>query len=330
MKVNRWGERRAGGRNWKQYNEQLVARGEAYVSLDFLEAWKEDVAKLNRKKVGAPYQYPESLMTFTAYLHTLLHVDFRGLQGFIRGLRRLVGGGFKVPYYSQICRRVNALDLNIVDTLIPYQGEDVVVSLDSTGVKVTNRGEWMRRRWKVHKGWIKVHISVDDKGKQVVALSVTDDHTHDTREFGGLVEQSVENVKHAGGKKVAQVKGDGAYDSTGNFEVLEGLAITPCIKIRRGATPVAASRNPRKKYAREFYELGYKGWRDKYRYGGRWLVEVPHSVVKRKCGEYVQATKKNNMFHEVKLKYLFYNALIKYDACGALPWQQNHPPTQPT
>jgi hypothetical protein len=254
----------------------------------------------------------------------LLGLDFRGLRGFLRGLRKLVGGSFEVPHYSQICRRVNALDLRVADTLIPYEGKDVVVSLDSTGVKVTNRGEWMRRKWKVHKGWIKVHISVDDRGKQVVGISVTDDGTHDTREFGGLVEQSVENVKRAGGRRVAQAKGDGAYDSNDNFRKLEGLGIAPCIKIRGGAKPSAGSKNPRKKYAREFYELGYKGWRDKYGYGRRWYAEVPHSVVKRKCGEYVQATRKNNMYHEVKLKYLFCNALIKYDALGVLPWQRNH------
>lgn len=180
-----------------------------------------------------------------------------------------------------------------------------------------------RRKWKVHERWIKVHIFVDDKGKQVVALSITDDAVHDTREFGGLVKESVQSVKHAGGKKVTQVKGDGAYDSNRNFKKLEEHGITPCIKIRGGKPPCAGSENPRK-YAREFYELGYKGWRDKYGYGRRWYVEVPHSVVKRKCGEYVHATKKENMYHEVKLKYLFYNALIKYDACGVPPWQQNH------
>jgi hypothetical protein len=155
LRQSRWGEKRAGGRNWKEHDERLVVRGEAYVSLDFLESWTVDIGELNRGKVGAPFQYPESLMTFTSYVHTLLHVDFRGLQGFIRGLRRIVGGGFEVPYCSQICRRVNALDLSAADTLLPYEGEDVVVSLDSTGVKVADRGEWMRRKWKVHKGWIR-------------------------------------------------------------------------------------------------------------------------------------------------------------------------------
>jgi hypothetical protein len=326
------GEKRGGGRDWREYNERLVARGEAYVSLGFLESWRADVGALNRRKVGRPYRYPEGLMMFLGYLHALLHVDFRGLQGFLRGLRRLAGGGsgFDVPYYSQICRRVNVLDLKVADTLIPYEGKDVVVSLDSTGVKVTNRGEWMRRKWKTQRGWIKVHISVDDSGKQVVALSVTDEGTGDTREFSGLVEQSLDNVKRAGGGKIAQVKGDGAYDSNRNFEKLEELGITPCIRVRSGAKPGTRSKNPRKKYAREFYELGYSRWRTKYGYGRRWYAEVPHSVVKRKCGEYVQAKKKSNMAHEVKLKYLFYNALIKYDACGALPWNQNHPPTQPS
>ena len=35
--------------------------------------------------------------------------------------------------------------------------------------------------------------------------------------------------------------------------------------------------------------------------------------MKRKFGEFVRATKVKNMFNEVKLKYLFYNAIIKYD-----------------
>ncbi len=42
---------------------------------------------------------------------------------------------------------------------ISEKGEDVIIAVDATGVKVTNRGEWMREKWKVHRGWIKAHIS---------------------------------------------------------------------------------------------------------------------------------------------------------------------------
>jgi len=60
------------------------------------------------------------------------------------------------------------------------------------------------------------------------------------------------------------------------------------------------------------FELGYEGWRDKYKYGKRWYSEGPFSAVKRKFGEFVRATKVKNMLNEVKLKYLVYNAIIRY------------------
>jgi len=304
-------------RDWHTYNERLVARGEAYISLDFIDLWDKELEKLNKNKVGSPFDYPDSLMIFMAYIHTLLGIDYRGLEGFLRGLSKLVS--FSVPDYSTICRRVNSVDVPIKKTLIEYAGEDVIIALDSTGIKVTNRGEWMRQKWKVRRGWIKVHISVDNKGKQVVGIAVTDEATHDNEEFGNLVDQSVENVEAMGGK-VVQANADGAYDSNKSFKKLNGHRIRPGIKIRRNVGPTFKTKNPRKKYAREFRKLGYKRWRDKYGYGNRWYSESTISAVKRKVGEYVCATKLENMFHEVKLKYLFYNALIQYDITNRMPW----------
>jgi len=113
--------------------------------------------------------------------------------------------------------------------LISFKDKEVVVSLDSSGAKVTNRGEWMRQKWKVRRGWIKVHISVGDQNKQVVGIEATDESVSDTKEFKNLVEQSVENVEAAGGK-VAQANADGAYDANDNFEFLKAHDITPAIK----------------------------------------------------------------------------------------------------
>jgi len=31
-------------------------------------------------------------------------------------------------------------------------GGDLIVAIDSTGMKVTNRGEWIRHKWKTHRG----------------------------------------------------------------------------------------------------------------------------------------------------------------------------------
>ncbi len=278
--------------------------------MDFIETWNKDLKKLNRGKVGAPYTYPECLMVFLAYLHVLLNIDYRGLEGFLRGLSKLVS--FDVPDYTTICMRVNKVVIEIKKTLIPYRGKEVVISLDSSGAKVTNRGEWMRQKWKVRRGWIKVHISVDDQNKQVVGIEVTDESVSDTKEFENLIKQSVDNVNATGGV-VVQANADGAYDSNDNFKVLESHHITPVIKIRNNEGPTYRSKNPRKGYAREFRESGYRGWRDKYRYGKRWNTEGTFSAVKRKFGEFVRATKVEHMFNEVKLKNLFYNAILRHD-----------------
>ena len=171
-----------------------------------------------------------------------------------------------------------------------YKGKDVVISLDSTGVKVTNRGEWMCEKWKVRRGWIKVHAAVDDKNKQVVAMEITDETIHDNAKFGELAEQSIENVENKGGK-VIQINADAAYDSNESFRISEEYNIKSVIKVRK-PPPTTRSKNPRKKYAKEFHELGYEKWKDKYDYGKRWYSEIPPSVVKRKFGEFVRATKK--------------------------------------
>ncbi len=38
---------------------------------------------------------------------------------------------------------------------------DWTLAIDSTGIKVSDRGEWMREKWHVHRGWIKVHMAVE-------------------------------------------------------------------------------------------------------------------------------------------------------------------------
>ncbi len=63
-------------------------------------------------------------------------------------------------------------------------------SADSTGIKVTNRGRWMQDKWDVKnkKGYLKIHVAVNIKTKEILALEVTDEKVHDRKvdeEFGG-------------------------------------------------------------------------------------------------------------------------------------------------
>ena len=54
-----------------------------------------------------------------------------------------------------------------------HNDDNFVIAIDSTGIKVTNRGEWVRHKWKVKRGYLKIHIAVDIKRKRILSLDVT-------------------------------------------------------------------------------------------------------------------------------------------------------------
>ena len=66
----------------------------------------------------------------------------------------------------------------------------------------------MRQKWQKRRGFLKIHVAVDVKSKQITGLTITDDKSHDSKSFMSLVEQS----KQFG--NVTKVPlADGAYDT---------------------------------------------------------------------------------------------------------------------
>jgi len=55
--------------------------------------------------------------------------------------------------------------------------------LERAGLKVTNRGEWLRKEHgkRARRGWIKLRVAFDINSKQVVSVEVTDEKTHDSQ-----------------------------------------------------------------------------------------------------------------------------------------------------
>ncbi len=94
---------------------------------------------------------------------------------------------------SIINRRINRLDIKIKDT-DDKESEDeyIVIAIDSNGIKVTNRGQWLRDKWNVKnkKGYLKIHIAVNVKTKKILSMNVTDEHVHDGKVLPGLLMRS--------------------------------------------------------------------------------------------------------------------------------------------
>ncbi len=53
----------------------------------------------------------------------------------------------------------------------------------------------MRAKWKVKRGYVKLHIAVDVKTKKIVSLEVTDESVGDSREFKPLIDYASENER---------------------------------------------------------------------------------------------------------------------------------------
>ena len=292
-------------RNWQEYNEALVKRGEMYLTFDFLESWERDLEELNRGKLGRKFAYPWSFIELLMLIHVIFHLPYRQLEGFLRKLSELLPE-IKPTDYTNIWRRGTKLKLSLPET-ISASNEPVVIAVDSTGIKVTNRGEWMREKWKVHRGWIKVHLAVDVKTKEIVAIEVTDERVSDGSRFNSLVDQAEENLS---GRKIDRALGDGAFDRREIFDHLQEKQIQPVIKTRSNANTKARGSPARAKAVKEMKALGYQRWKEKYDYGRRWATETVFSAVKRISGEHVAATKTENMMQEVILKFAFYNMMI--------------------
>jgi len=286
-------------RNWKEYNEELVMRGYFYINPGFLEGWNEEIKQMNSGKIGNPYLYPESMIETLAVLHCK-SFDYRALEGLMKSLSENYKFEFPVISYTQICRRVNVLGLDFKDKNDNIIFDDVV-GCDATGIKVSNRGEWMRHKWKVQRGWIKVTMLGNKNGK-IVDVIVGVETMNENFAFRKMLRLHHESINVA--------YGDGSYDSKKNFELCRQLKINPVFKIRENSSGKADGSMFRAKHAKEYKKIGYEKWAEKYQYGNRWLcTEVIFSAVKRIEGECVRATKKENMLHEAKMKFWAYNKI---------------------
>lgn len=187
------------------------------------------------------------------------------------------------------------------------QGDDLVVAVDSTGIKVTNCGEWMREMWKIHRGWIKSHIIVDVKSKDLLGIEITDEKVSDGEVFPTLLDQA---QGASGDQPITQVLADGAYDQKDIFNRLEKDHINSGIKIRENADTKSGGSPYRAECSRAKQKMGYRAWADVNKYGKRWAVEGVFSSVKRILGENVRASSIDGMTREVRMKFLFYQMIV--------------------
>ncbi len=143
----------------RDYNKELVKRGEMLIDLSLFESLTTPDAKPKR---GRPYTYPKALIFLLLLLKFSLRLPYRQTEGLARKIFSSLGvaiPNFRTLHYRLTKEEINLEDLPQIENL----QDDFVIVLDSTGLKVTNRGEWLRKKHgkRARRGWIKLHVAFD-------------------------------------------------------------------------------------------------------------------------------------------------------------------------
>jgi hypothetical protein len=243
-------------RNWRTYNQALVARGGLTFWIDeaALTTWRNTQA---RRRAGAPRIYSDTAIQCAVVVKSVYGLSLRAAQGFVSSVMSLMRLNLPVPNYSTVCRRQGSLTMPICASTNSRPRHIVI---DATGLRVYGTGEWYGHK---HQGqrrrrWRKLHLGVDEQTKEIVAMEVTASHVHDSQVLPRLVKQISE--------KINQVSGDGAYDTKACYEAIGQRGANAAIPPRRNAKRLRCDNAPktlarRAATLRQIQQHGRYAWR---------------------------------------------------------------------
>lgn len=291
---------------WSVYNQSLVRRGQLLIAFDVIDNWDEELNEMNKDKVGEPFHYPNTFLLLLGYAKAYFHLPYRQTEGIALGHAK--GKVPSIPDFTTINRRINKLNIQINNNKDKVSKDEyLIIAIDSTGIKVTNRGQWMRDKWNIRKGYLKIHIAVNIKTKKILSVKVTDEHVHDGKALPKLVDDIMKSDKEI---SIGKLFADGAYDGNDTFRYLGDNGILPCIKVRNNAKVRWKKGNILRNLSVISQKKDLQKWKDSESYGQRWIAETVFSCMKRTFGEYVYSVRLKNMIQEIMLKASLYNKMI--------------------
>ena len=292
-------------KSWHDYNESLVERGRVLIDVSFLKSANDEIKKMNKGKVGAPFQYPYSYIEFVAFLKVGFKIPYRTVQGIIRGLSEYLR--IEEMHFTHIRRSILKIKPSVRN--LGFEGEEddkpITLIVDASGLTISKKGDYIEDKWiREKKEFVKLHIAVDEKSKKVISFRITKGNVHDTKKFGPLVKESAK--RH----DVDKVYGDKAYDNRKNFNILDDMNAEPAISIRKNASTRSKGCPLRRDEVFLVKKLGYEGWKQLKDTGRRWIAEIVFSSIKRVLGEDLLSKKFSAQKVEAGLKVMLYNQFM--------------------
>lgn len=294
--------------NWSEYNNGLKLRGSLNIwfDKDISSKWYEGVSH----KRGAPRVYSDFAITIILQLRFLFKQPLRQTEGLTESILKLMGLDIPTPDYTTLCRRTGKLKLKI-NRLEIGRDEDLVIIVDSTGLKVFGEGEWKVRKHGAAKNrrWKKVHIGIDKDGNIRDVLTTNNDMTDGEVINDLLKEESDINTLCA----------DTGYDKRKVYNYcIENNVKRILIPPQKNAMfwkkeKVPWEQHPRNVTLKEIRIVGRDVWKKQSGYHARSLVENTMFRFKTSFTDEVSSQNDENQKVEVNIKC---NILNKFKELG--------------
>ena len=224
----------------------------------------------------------------------------------MEGLIKLLELKIDAPCYSTLSRRADSL---LIDLGVLAGKSDVHVAIDATGLKVYGEGELkMRTHGKdKRRTWRKLHIAIDHKTHEIIAVTLTESNVHDSMETNSLLNQI---------DKVNSVTGDKGYDNKNAYEPIAARGAKAIIPPRSGAALKLKNKTKgyfeRNRLIKENHLLGREVWKSSSGYRRRVLVETNIGRYKRTLGASMHSRRLSRQKAEVRLGAKILNRMTHF------------------
>jgi len=291
-------------KNWKAYNNSLVARGSitVWISEDAQKGWLER----GPKRQGRPMVFSDAAIVTALTIRAVYRLPLRQTEGFLLSMFDLLGLDLPVPDYSTLSLRARTLHVD----LHCHTRTSLHLILDSTGLKVRGDGEWKRKWYGVngHRKWRKLHLGIDPMTHEIQAVELTSSCVHDSTPVARMLKQVQ--------PPILSVTADGSFDRINVYHALWKRHIPPIIPPRKGAKIHRYRKDPqdqkwklrvpcmhaRDTNVRALREKGKKRWKHESNYHRRSLVETAMFRQKKIFGEEIRSRILKNQRTEAAIR----------------------------
>lgn len=265
-------------------------------------------------KRGRSPTFSDQAIQFCLSIKCLFSLTLRQAMGMTESLLRLAGLDWPVPDYSTVSRRQKTLQVTI-EVAPTTTGLHLLV--DSTGIKMLGEGEWKTKKHgaECRRQWRKVHPGIDATTLEIRVMEVTDNSIGDAPVLPDILSQIPVD------EPIADVSGDGAYDTKACHEAIALRQAQAVIPTRKNAKPWKTNRRgaeARNEILRATRRLGRAIWKRWSGYHRRSLVKTKMRCFKL-LGERIMARDFDRQVAELQVRAAVLNGFTRLGTPVTVP-----------